>query len=47
MNIYRVKRHNHQQRVGLVDDFPVPKRYVPEFLFKGSRFQGILAYSER
>ena len=47
MIIYRVKRPKHQQRVGLVDDFPAPKRYVPEFLFKGSRFQGILAFSER
>ena len=39
MIIYRIKRPNHQQRVGLVDDFPVPKRYIPEFLFNGSRFQ--------
>ena len=39
MIIYRVKRHSHQQQVGLVDDFPVPKRYIPEFLLKGSRFQ--------
>ena len=39
MIIYRVKRHNHHQRIGLVDDFPAPKRYVPEFLFKGSRFK--------
>ena len=44
MIIYRVKRHNHHQRIGLVDDFPAPKRYVPEFLFKGSRFQGLLAF---
>ena len=47
MIIYRVKRHNHHQRIGLVDDFPAPKRYVPEFLFKGSRFQGMLPFSER
>ena len=40
MIIYRVKRHNYHQLIGLVDDFPAPKRYVP------NSFSRVLVFKE-